>query len=60
MVSTSNGSVLTLVGEARVWYKPVKTLPVYKNSLKEQFMQHYSRIGDMGGIVSCLEIILLQ
>ena len=37
---------LTLVGEARLWYKPLRHMNVDWNGLQNQFRQQYSRIGN--------------
>ena len=38
---------LTLVGEARLWYEPLRPIAVDWNGLQAQLWQLYSRIGNM-------------
>ena len=37
---------LTLQGEARLWYEPVRPIAVNRNGLQAQFRQQYARVGN--------------
>ena len=41
-MSRSKDFVLTLVGEARLWYGSLRPIVLYWNSLQTQFRQQYS------------------
>ena len=50
---------LTLTSEARLWYEIVRPIKVDWTGLQECFRQQYSKFGNKGTVISCMEIIPL-